>query len=393
MSTMLPLPPLTPPPGEIETRITRLRGQMTKRDIGAVLLTGQNNIEYFSNYRSLSWTSNTRPIFFLVGAASAILIGSQTEERNVTSEPRIFDVLFYRGFLADAIPVVVGALAKLTSERGAKIGIDYGQDMFGRGSIALIDAITEARGGCRVVEAASVIWPVRMVKSAFEADLKRASFEIADRAFDDAIVEARLGITEADLYRKIQSRIILNGAERADPFPVVFGKKPFPYNRWPRDDRRLEDGDYIWTDFRSTYGGYPADRNRIAKAGDIEAREIDTYGKVREITHAICRFIRPGMTGCAIYSHFETLWHEAGLPPIYARAARIGHGGGMDLTEPPSIMATSNEVIEPGFVIHIEPKIEADGAVFQCEEVVHIGPTGNVFLTPFTPYALTQIGI
>src|SRR5579863_2468221 len=119
MSAKLSLPSLTPPPGEIETRLTRLRGQMAKRDIGAVLLTGQANIEYFSHYRSLSWTSNTRPIFLLVGAANAILIGSRTEERNVTSEPRLFDVAFYQGFLADAVPMVVSALLELTSERGA----------------------------------------------------------------------------------------------------------------------------------------------------------------------------------------------------------------------------------------------------------------------------------
>jgi Xaa-Pro dipeptidase len=372
----------TPPEGEIERRLKMLRGEMSRRGLELVVLTGQNNIEYFANHRSLSWTSNSRPMFFLVGLDEAILIASTTEERNYRSRERSFHAAFYQGFLADALPIVLAEARKLTGSAPA-VGIDYGMDMFGRGSFALLRAL-EGDLNCNLSEASEPIWSVRMIKSRFEADMKKASFRIANSAFDAALSEARIGMTEAELFRSIQSRIVLNGAERCDPFPVVFSNDEFIYNRWP-SDRKLAVGDYIWTDFRSTFAGYPADRNRIAKAGDPQSWEEESYEKVLRLTLELVNGIRPGMTGDSVYALFKELWAAEDLGPVYSRAARIGHGGGLDLTEPPSIMAGSEEVIQEGMILHVEPKLEINGAIFQFEEVFYVTKDGNEFLAERSP--------
>jgi Xaa-Pro dipeptidase len=386
MSNMLlELPSPIPPQGEIEGRLQRLRSRMSQSDLELVVLTGQNNIEYFSNHRSLSWTSNSRPMFFLVGLEEAILVASTAEERNYQSQKRPFRAAFYHGFLPDAVPVVLAEARKL-SRSAPSVGIDYGVDMFGRGTLALLRAIERGlnRGLC---EASELIWSVRMIKSRFEADMKKAAFRIANGAFDAALSEARIGMTEAELFRSIQSRIVLSGAERCDPFPVVFSSGEFVYNRWP-SDRKLAAGDYIWTDFRSTFAGYPADRNRIAKAGNAEPWEETCYERVRRLTLELVNGIRPGMTGGGIHALFKDLWAAADLGPVYSRAARIGHGGGMDLTEPPSIMAESEEVIQEGMILHVEPKLEINGAIFQFEEVVYVTKEHNEFLAELCPERL-----
>lgn len=377
---------LPPAPGipseEIASRLKRVREHMEKAGVSALLLSAQNNVEYFSGYRTLSWTSNTRPIFLVINLNCAVLIGSSTEERNLATQQRPFDVRLYRGFIADALPIIVDSL-RGESQRPV-VAVDYGADMFGRGSIALLDTIRAVLNGASVIEAAPLLWAVRAIKTRLEADMMRVSFRIANDAFDDAVAQSRIGMSEIDLYRAIQTRIIARGADRADPFPVVFGRQDFAYNR-PPSDQQLTLGDYVWSDFRSTYGGYPADRNRIAKAGPLGSAEQMAYANVRSLTLKLCERIRPGMTGGDAYSLFEGLWHGANLGPIYARASRIGHGGGMDLTEPPSIMAGSEEVIEIGMVLHIEPKLEVYGGVFQCEEVIWIGEHQNDLLTPPCP--------
>jgi hypothetical protein len=59
---------------------------------------------------------------------------------------------------------------------------------------------------------------------------------------------------------------------------MTFCRGEFNYGRLPRM-RPLERGQYVWTDFRSTYGGYPADRNRIARGGPpISGRLMHTNG-------------------------------------------------------------------------------------------------------------------
>ncbi len=371
------------PTSEIPSRLRALRRQMSEEAVDLLLLTGQSNLEYFSGHKSLTWLSHSRPLFLLVGADEAVLVASRAEERNVLSAERPFRSAFYQGFLADAIPVIAREARQITASSAPTVAIDYGTDMFGRGSLALSEVL-EDRLKCTLIEASKLIWSIRMIKSRYEADMKRTSFRIADGAFDATMREARVGMTEIEMFRAIQAKIILNGAERADPFPVIFSSGEFVYNRWPTA-RRLATGDFIWADFRSTFGGYPADRNRIGKAGPLSPNEVHIYQAIRALTIELAKTVRPGMTGGNVFTRFQELWAECDLAPFYARAGRIGHGGGLDLTEPPSIMAGSTERIAEGMILHFEPKLERNGGVFQFEEAVYVGSDGNEFLTVLSP--------
>ena len=192
------------------------------------------------------------------------------------------------------------------------------------------------------------------------------------------------------MYRTLQIEFLKNGAETVDPFSVLFGTTGFMFAR-PSSDRRLAVGDYIWTDFRFTYGGYPADVNRTARVGTPTALEVDTYSGVRQVTIDLCKAVRPGWTGADVYDMFLKLWDGAGLPKVDGTPGRIGHGGGIGLTEPPSLGAGSTEVITEGMVLHIEPKLETPFGVYQNEEVIHVGPDGNEFLSEVAPVQLPVI--
>jgi len=387
MSTFpLPLAP-APSSREIGGRLARIRAQMKAESVEFLVLTSRQNIEYFFDYQSLSWAYNARPLFGIIASTKTFVVGSTAERRNIEHRERRFEPIYYSGYLLEAAGAVVKTIAASDSAARETVAIDYGQDNFGRGSLELVDGLRGRGSRAKVIAGADLIWRVRMIKSAFEAELKRLSFGIVNSAFDEAIAEARLGMTERELQRDIQSRIILKGAERADPIAMLFAKGDFVYNH-PPTDRRLEPGHYIWTDFRSTYGGYPADRNRIARAGLPAAWEVACYRKVRTLTVELCRAVRPGMTGGDVYRRFEELWAQADLGPVYSLASRIGHGGGVDVTEPPSISASSEEVLAEGMILHLEPKLEKDGAVFQFEEVIFLRQGGVDFLSDLSPESI-----
>jgi Xaa-Pro aminopeptidase len=197
-------------------------------------------------------------------------------------------------------------------------------------------------------------------------------------------------MTESDLCRLVQAHIMMNGADRADPIAMVFGRGDFTYSR-PPGLQRLRPGHYVWTDFRSTYGGYPADRNRIARAGTPEGWEVDTYDKTRNLTIALAASVRAGMTAGSVFDAFERLWRDAALPPMYGLVSRIGHGGGLDVTEPPSISKGNRQIIMPGMILHLEPKLEHEGAVFQFEEIIYVRDDGVEFLSELSPEQMPLI--
>ncbi len=386
---MLPAPPSPDVPlDEQAMRLAAVRREMARDAVEFLVLTNQKNVEYFTDYRTLSWGYHSRPLFLVIDQRDILVIANRIESRNLESKPRAFSIVYYAGYLAEGARAIVQEISVRNPAAGAKAAIDYGQDMLGRGSLEIVDGL-RARGG-RLESATDLLWRTRVIKSPFEADLKRISFEIVNAAFDHAVSQARLGITEVELCRQIQSRIIMNGAECADPIAMTFCRGEFNYGR-PPQMQPLKVGQYAWTDFRSTYGGYPADRNRIARGGLPEPWEIDAYERTRGLTVALANSVKAGMTCGDVFGVFERLWRDAGLPPAYGLVSRIGHGGGLDVTEPPSISRDNPEIIRPGMILHLEPKLELDGAVFQFEEVIYVRETEIEFLSELSPERLPVI--
>ena len=383
--TVCPRPPAPPVPAkELGSRLQRLRNGMEHAEIDAIVLTDKKNIDYLTDYRTLSWAYKARPLMLAISQSDVALIGSLTEANTLNTQTRTFSLLPYDGYLPEAIAAMDGWVRTRTGTAVPTLAIDYGQDMFGRGSLELIDALNRRAKTGRVGSAADLLWQVRLIKSPFEAEQKRAALAIVNEAFDETIARARIGMSEFELCQLMQAQIHLNGAESADPIAMLFSRGDFAYGRLP-SKRVLEYGHYVWTDFRATYGGYPADRNRIARAGQPADWEIDLYSKVRSLTIDLAQSIRVGETCGDVHRRFVRMWREAELGKVYDKVSRIGHGGGLDVTEPPSIAPNDPTVIAPGMILHLEPKLEQDGAVFQFEEVIYVRQTGAEFLSALSP--------
>lgn len=387
----IPLPPAPPVPrDEIARRIRAVRREMEKAGVHAIVLTDPKNIHYLSGYVSMGWVYNARPSMAALTLDGMALFGSLAEARTVELTSRPFEGVYYDGYLPEACATAEIWISSKVPAAGRKVAVDYGQDFHGRGSLELVSALSRLCADGKPISAWDILWNARLIKSRFEAELKRVAFDIVNRAFDTAIASARLGMPEYELCQMVQAQTFLNGAETADPIAMLFAKGDFAYGR-PPSDRLLEVGHYIWTDFRATYGGYPADRNRIARAGEPKKWEIEAYTKVRSLTVDLAASVKPGMSCADLYRRFEVMWANADLGPLYKHVSRIGHGGGLDVTEPPSISRVDETEIRPGMILHLEPKLEKDGAVFQFEEVVFVTETGCEFLSALSPESIPLV--
>ncbi|WP_354126778.1 M24 family metallopeptidase, partial [Bradyrhizobium sp. RT9b] len=323
-------------------------------------------------------------------AERLIVVGSLSTVKFIEGLPPAISAVSYAGYLAEAVDAVADQISAMPPLARKHIALDYGQDMLGYGSLALVDRLKDLSSDHAVKSATEVLWRVRMIKTPFEVEMKKVGFDIVNRAFDQIIANAYAGISEFELSQMMQAQIFLNGAESTDPIPMLFSDGDFFYSRWP-SDRKLREGHYIWTDFAATYGGYPTDRNRTARCGEPATWEINTYTRVRSLTVELAKCFRPGLRCRDIYSHFQQLWNEADLGNVYGLVSRIGHGGGLDPLEPPSISATDETVIEAGMIFHLEPKLEKDGAVFQFEEILLVRDEGVEFLSALSPEQLPII--
>jgi Xaa-Pro aminopeptidase len=236
-----------------------------------------------------------------------------------------------------------------------------------------------------------MIWSVRAIKSEYEIEMKRRACHIAPQSFFAALKNLKLDQTENEFARTVKATMFQKGADAVDFLPVRFGKSKFAYLR-PPSDNRLQKDDYVWVDMGCIVNGYHSDLNRIAKAGTVTDAEQKAYRFIRQLTIDLANTIRPGMPAPNVLREFDRLWNPGAFGKPYGSAARIGHGSGIGLTEPPSLMESSKEIIQTGMVLHLEPKIETDTGVFQVEEVFVVRDNGVEFLSDIAPPDLPTVG-
>ncbi len=93
--------------------------------------------------------------------------------------------------------------------------------------------------------------------------------------------------------------------------------------------------------------------------------------------------IRPGVAVGSIVAAVSDALDRAGLQRL--EAGRIGHGIGLQSSEPPDVALTDATVLEPGMVITVEPAIVRDHGIYQVEQNVAVTGTGYENLSRSSP--------
>ncbi len=152
--------------------------------------------------------------------------------------------------------------------------------------------------------------------------------------------------------------------------------------------RRIRTGDIVVVDIPTLVNGYHADQTRTYFLGRCGARLRDRYEKLKEIHESVIEGIRPGMSSDDIY---RTAAEKAEKLKVFEgflsfgngkRSHMIGHGVGVEISEPPVISVGSNARVFENYVLGIEMHLLDDEAgAMKLEDTVLVGRHGNEILT------------
>ena len=99
---------------------------------------------------------------------------------------------------------------------------------------------------------------------------------------------------------------------------------------------------------------------------------------------------KPGATCADVSNAMLSMLQKNGFSSN--SVGRMGHGLGLQMTEPPSIMSNDHTVLEENMVIAIEPCLEyAPGTMLVHEENIIITNNGHERLTSRTPRTIPII--
>ncbi|HKX19129.1 MAG TPA: Xaa-Pro peptidase family protein [bacterium] len=375
---------------EFERRHDRTREIMRRHGFDALLCTSPANIRYFTGVDTRFWESPTRPWFVVVPLTEHPIAVVPEVGASVMAHTWVRDIRTWPAPRPedDGTTLLSAALAGLTRQFG-RIGAELGREMALRMPVA---QFLELRGrvSAELADGSPCIWEIRMVKTDAEVERIRRICGIAGNAYAALPVALHAGDSERAACRRLRADLVERGADAIPYIAGVSGPGGVPQIIGAPTDRRLAEGDVLFIDTGATGDGYFCDFDRNYAVGSLPAAAVRSHETVWDATEAGIRAARPGATAEDVWRSMAAVLSAGGS--IGNNVGRLGHGLGLQLTEPPSNMPGDRTVLQSGMVLTIEPGMEyAPGKMIVHEEDVVIRSDGCELLTPRAPRELWTI--
>jgi len=376
------------PKSEFEMRFSRAQGVMDAHELDALLLTTPPNVRYFTGFDTQFWESPTRPWFLILprdGQPHAIvpeigeggMRGTWIEDIRTWPAPQPED---------DGVFLLTAALSSLKSKYG-RIGAEMGRESVVRMPLVDFDKVREDLGNMGIVDGSPAIWDLRRIKSPAEIERIRYICQLTSEGFEALTGKLRIGDSEREAVRKLRLDLTERGCDSIPFMPGVSGPGGYSQVIIGPGDKRLESGDVLFIDTGAMYDGYFCDFDRNFGFGQVDDIALRAHESIWDATEAGFQSARPGATTSDVWRAMSGVLENAGSKGN--NVGRLGHGLGLQLTEPPSNTPDDATLLSPGLVLTLEPGMEyAPGKMQVHEENIVITEDGAEWLTKRGPREL-----
>lgn len=369
------------PSEEFEARVAAAQARMAEAGLSALLLTTEPEIRYLTGFLTRFWESPTRPWFLILPASGRPAAVIPTIGESLMRAGWITDVRSWRSpdYEDDGIGLLAETLRELAPGAG-RIGAPSGPETHLRMPLESWERLRAALGSERFVGDAGILRRLRMIKSEREIAKIRAACAIAGRAFARLPERAKAGDPLETVFRRFQGLCLEEGADWIAYLAGGAGPGGYGDVISPATDRPLSPGDVLMLDAGVVWDGYFCDFDRNFSVGPPAPEIENAHARLLEATEAAFAMARPGVLAADLHAAMR------GVLGRDAAEGRLGHGLGMQLTEPPSLIPEDRTPLEPGMVLTLEPAIAtAPGRLLVHEENIVIRERGADRLSPPTP--------
>jgi Xaa-Pro dipeptidase len=387
------------PDGELRARAERARALLEEAGLDALLVSGDfssgSNYFWLSGHLPRDFQLNySRPhVMVLPRAGEPFLWVYDVNAENARAASWVEDVLAYTP------PFDGAALGRALRERGlgsARIGAELGEDQRLLLPAGELRALEAELPGADVVDAAALLWRLRMLKSDAEVALVAEACRVNGEGLRRAFARLGAGDDEVEVARAVGAAIVEAGAVRP-PYAqvnVLSEAKARAHGGGsrllgPLGEHALAEGDLLFVDSGAVVSGYWGEFVRMASVGEpaeakrrhheairrIVRRSIDETlvpgASFREVVERLAGFYRDEEYGEEQYGAYLR------TPPLH-----YCHGVGLAGSEPPFVRHDSDDPLEPGMVITAEAYLSVDGMTYASEEDVLVTADGCRILSP-----------
>ena len=370
---------------EYKERVAKALRLMEKNNLEMLLITSPHNFRYFSGLDSYFWESPTRPWFLLLSLHNDPIAIVPSIGETSLKNTWIKDIKTWQSPNPDdeGISTLKDVILSIKKDQ-CSIGCEMGKESYLRMSINDFNKLNHNLSKHNFVDASLLIWELRMIKSKSEVSKIRKIISIASKAFDELPNYINIGQSEIEISNIMKKNMIDYGADHTLYMSCASGQGGYSQIICDPTEKKLVEGDILIIDTGTTYDGYFCDFNRNFAFGNLNCSAKKAYEILWEASEKAMQKIKPGNT-CADISNAMTKVlnkHNSVLNNI----GRMGHGLGLQVTEPPSIMSNDKTLLRENMIITIEPCLEYAPNILQVhEENILITNNGFEILTTRTP--------
>ncbi|MDH2428629.1 Xaa-Pro peptidase family protein [Sphaerisporangium sp. TRM90804] len=317
--------------GVHRSRRARLAALLGEHDVDAILVTRGVNVRY------LTGLSSSNAAVLVREDGSAVLATDFRYIETARAACPGVELVEQRD--------VAGALAAMAARPGIEAhDMSVARYMELGGALTPLDRLVEG---------------LRVVKDEAEIDALRVACDLTDRAFADVVATLAPGMTERQVARALESRMMELGAEGLAFESIVASGPNGSVPHHTPSDRPIERGDLVTMDFGARHDGYHADMTRTVAVGAVSGWQRELYDLVREAQRAGRRALSPGAGPGEVDAAARDLIRDAGHGEHFGHG--LGHGVGLEIHEDPFLRPTGAGRLDDRVPITVEPGVYLPG--------------------------------
>ncbi|MDH4176656.1 MAG: Xaa-Pro peptidase family protein [Thermoleophilia bacterium] len=343
------------------SRLDRLASRLAE----TLLVTTPANVRYLTGLES----SNAALLVEPDGEATLY-----TDFRYAETARRLDRVAFVetrRNVLAELAGLLAGRRIAVEAEQLTVAGFD-----------------TLVTAGVEPVPTQGVVLAMRAVKDDGELDAIRRAARVSDRVFAELAREQFTGRTERELAWWIERRLREEGATGTSFDVIVAAGAGAASPHSHPGDRIVEPRQLVIVDAGAVVDGYCSDCTRTFATGELSEQLAAAYELCLRAQLDGLAAVCPGAQGRAVDAASRVAIEAAGLGAAYGHG--LGHGVGLEIHEAPVLRPESEDVLEQGNVVTVEPGIYLPGVGgVRIEDLVVVTDDGCERLTTFGKELIT----
>lgn len=238
-----------------------------------------------------------------------------------------------------------------------------------RGRVGFDDSQTSVRSlhklkaeladGVKLVPTQGRLAQLRRIKDAEEIEAIAGAARIADEVYEWLCERGFAGRTEREIAVAAQTRMRELGADGPSFEAIVAAGSNAALPHHEASERAVESGELLLIDMGAKLHGYCSDCTRTFAVGEVGDAEREIYELVKQAQQAGLNAVRPGAEGTAVDAASRHAIDAAGHGELYGHG--LGHGVGLEVHEAPRLAKTSEDTLQSGDVVTVEPGLYLPG--------------------------------